>query len=107
MSILVRNLPRSLSEADLKTMFTPYGEIESCQLVMDQQTGLSKGFGFIEFTEQESIDKAIDALNSKVLEGNKIRVKWSNQEKRQAPVSSKPDLDYSNAWNHVKKDSDE
>jgi len=107
LSILVRNLPRNLTEADLKEMFAPFGEIASCHLVMDEKSGSSKGFGFVEFFDDESVNKAIETLNGKVLDGNKIRVKWSNQEKKQAPQPERADLDYANAWNKVKKDSDE
>ena len=51
---------------------------------MDETSGLSKGFGFVEMTTQDETDKAIKALNAKVIDGKKIRVKWSNQEKKQA-----------------------
>ena len=80
--ILVRNLPRSLTEAELNELFLPFGEVLSCDLVMDSESGKSKGFGFVVMAQQESIEKAIAALNGRVINETKIRVKWSNQERQ-------------------------
>ncbi|AXT39423.1 RNA-binding protein [Alteromonas sp. BL110] len=84
MSILVRNLPKIFTQENLEDLFFEFGTIASCDLVMDEASGLSKGFGFVKMSTQEETDKAIEALNAKVIEGKKIRVKWSNQEKKQA-----------------------
>lgn len=84
MSILVRKLPKSFTQENLEDLFFEFGTIASCDLVMDETSGLSKGFGFVEMTTQDETDKAIKALNAKVIDGKKIRVKWSNQEKKQA-----------------------
>lgn len=84
MSILVRNLPKSFTQENLEDLFFEFGTITSCDLVMDDASGLSKGFGFVEMSTQEETDKAIEELNAKVLDGKKIRVKWSNQEKKQS-----------------------
>jgi|LUMJ01.1.fsa_nt_gb RNA recognition motif-containing protein len=84
LSILVRNLPKSFTQENLEDLFFEFGTITSCDLVMDDASGLSKGFGFVEMSTQEETDKAIERLNAKVIDGKKIRVKWSNQEKKQA-----------------------
>ncbi|WP_394221458.1 RNA recognition motif domain-containing protein [Alteromonas gracilis] len=84
MSILVRNLPKTFTKEDLEDLFFEFGTIASCDLVMDDATGLSKGFGFVEMSMQDETDNAIKTLNAKVVDGKKIRVKWSNQEKKQA-----------------------
>ncbi len=84
LSILVRNLPKSFTQEDLEDLFFEFGTIVSCDLVMDETSGLSKGFGFVELSTQGETDKAIESLNAKVIDGKKIRVKWSNQEKKQA-----------------------
>ena len=47
MKLLVRNLARSLDKDALLALFTPFGEVVSCNLVLDKETGQSKGFGFI------------------------------------------------------------
>ncbi|MHC6647519.1 RNA recognition motif domain-containing protein [Alteromonas sp. HB246098] len=91
MSILVRNLPKSFTQENLEELFFEFGTITSCDLVMDDNSGLSKGFGFVEMSSQDETDKAIETLNAKVIEGKKIRVKWSNQEKKQAEaIASTP-----------------
>jgi len=84
LSILVRNLPKTFTKENLEDLFFELGTITSCDLVMDDASGLSKGFGFVEMSTQEETDKAIERLNAKVIDGKKIRVKWSNQEKKQA-----------------------
>lgn len=84
LSILVRNLPKSFTQESLEDLFFEFGSIVSCDMVMDDATGLSKGFGFVEMSTQDETDNAIKALNGKVIDGKKIRVKWSNQEKKQA-----------------------
>ena len=75
MKLLVRNLPRSLSENELKALFEAFGDVQSCDLVMDNVTGESKGFGFVEVPKVGHVKAAIQALNGKEIEGNKIRVK--------------------------------
>jgi RNA recognition motif-containing protein len=47
----------------------------SCQIIKDNQTGASKGFGFIEMADEEAAHKAIDALHKKKVKGSRIRVK--------------------------------
>ena len=48
MKLLIRNLARTTTEEKLKAMFGEYGTIQSCNLVMDEKAGISKGFGFVE-----------------------------------------------------------
>jgi RNA recognition motif-containing protein len=48
MKLLIRNLARSTSETELLNLFEKYGNIQSCHLVLDKETGLSKGFAFVE-----------------------------------------------------------
>jgi len=56
-------------------MFEAHGAVQSCTLVLDKETGSSKGFGFIEMPRQGDAKAAIKNLNGKDLAGNKIRVK--------------------------------
>lgn len=78
MKILVRNLPRDLSESELFDLFKPFGEIDACDLVMDDATGRSKGFGFVEMPVKAEAKEAIKKLNAKVIRGIAIRVKITN-----------------------------
>ncbi len=75
MKLLIRNLARSTTEAELRSLFEAFGVVQSCSLVMDQKTRLSKGFGFIEMPKPGEAKAAIKTLNGKDVAGNKIRVK--------------------------------
>jgi RNA recognition motif-containing protein len=56
-------------------MFQKFGEVQSCNLVMDRESGSSKGFGFIEMPKSGEAKAAIKNLNNKTIGSNKIRVK--------------------------------
>ncbi|MBF7695553.1 RNA recognition motif domain-containing protein [Acinetobacter rathckeae] len=75
MKILVRNLERSITEAELRDLFSPFGEVENCTIVLDQATGKSKGFGFVEMPHGRDAVKAIKGLNTLRVKGIGIRVK--------------------------------
>jgi len=75
MKLLIRNLSRSTSEAELKALFETFGKVQSCNLVMDKVTGQSKGFGFVEMPKQGEAKAAMQSLNGKDVAGSKIRVK--------------------------------
>ena len=75
MKLLVRNLDRLTTEEELEDIFSEFGEIEYCTLVMDPKSGSSKGFGFIEMPRSSEAKAAIKNLNYKTIGRNKIRVK--------------------------------
>lgn len=75
MKLLIRNLSRTTTEAELKTLFSAHGDVQSCDLVIDKETGQSKGFGFVEMPKQGEAKAAMKNLNGKDIAGNKIRVK--------------------------------
>ncbi|HAK33276.1 MAG TPA: RNA-binding protein [Acinetobacter radioresistens] len=75
MKILVRNLERTVTEAELLELFKAYGTVDSCQLVLDAQTGKSKGFAFVEMPHGREAVKAIKGLNTLRLHGHGICVK--------------------------------
>jgi RNA recognition motif-containing protein len=75
MKLLIRNLDRLTTEEELKNMFQEFGEVQSCNLVMDRESGSSKGFGFIEMPKSGEAKAAIKNLNNKIIGNNKIRVK--------------------------------
>lgn len=83
MKLLVRNLARTTTEVALRPMFESYGAVQSCTLVMDKLTGISKGFGFVEMPNPGEAKVALKALNGKEVDGSKIRVK---------KAESKPDI---------------
>ncbi len=75
MKLLIRDLSRSTTEAELRTLFEAYGLVQSCNLVLDKKTGTSKGFGFIEMPRQGEAKLAMKSLNGQDVAGSKIRVK--------------------------------
>lgn len=75
MKILIRNLSRNMTEIELKAMFEEHGAVQSCSLVMDKETGHSKGFGFVEMPKPGEAKAAIKTLNGLEVDGFKIRVK--------------------------------
>ena len=75
MKLLIRNLSRNTTETELQSLFEPFGTVQSCNLVLDKETGDSKGFGFVEMPKQGDGKAAMKGLNGKEIAGNKIRVK--------------------------------
>lgn len=75
MKILVRNLDRLVTQPELEALFQPFGHVESCVLVMDEKTGKSKGFGFVEMPNPRQAVQAIKGLNTLKVRGFGIRVK--------------------------------
>ena len=73
-NIYVGNLSFQTSEQDLEATFSTYGQVERAQLVKDRETGKSRGFGFVEMTDDSSADKAIEALNGSQLDGRNLTV---------------------------------
>lgn len=77
MKLLIRNLARTTTEEELHAMFAAHGTVQSCTLVIDKDTGKSKGFGFVEMPKQGEAKAAISVLNGQNVGGSKIRVKKS------------------------------
>ncbi|MEH6606409.1 MAG: RNA-binding protein [Pseudomonadales bacterium] len=87
MKLLIRNLARTITEAELRTMFESHGTVQSCTLVMDKSSGASKGFGFVEMPKQGEAKAAMVSLNGKNIAGSKMRVKKSDKaEPEKAPA---------------------
>lgn len=87
MKILVRNLAAATNKEKLISLFTPYGAIQSCNLVLDKETGKSKGFAFIEMPKAGEAKVAIQKLNGYKLAGNKIRVKKAEKKKETSDIN--------------------
>lgn len=75
MKLLVRNIARTTTESELQSLFEPFGTVQSCTLVMDKETGASKGFGFVEMPKQGDAKAAMKSINGKEIAGSKLRVK--------------------------------
>ncbi len=72
--LYVGNLAYSVSDSDLQTMFAPFGTVQSAQVIMDRDTGRSKGFGFVEMSSSDEATAAINGLNGKEVDGRQLTV---------------------------------
>jgi cold-inducible RNA-binding protein len=73
-NLYVGNLPHSTTEAELRNLFEAHGAVEKITIVTDRDTGRSRGFGFVEMTNADEVDKAIAALNGSVLGGRTLTI---------------------------------
>lgn len=74
MNIYVGNLPYSTSDDELREMFEAYGEVDRAKVVFDRESGRSKGFGFVEMTDSQAGQQAIEALNGSDFSGRPLKV---------------------------------
>ena len=74
MNIYVGNLSYDTNDAGLRAAFEAYGEVSSAQVIMDRDTGRSRGFGFVEMPSDEEARAAIEALDGSDLDGRSIKV---------------------------------
>jgi len=73
-NIFVGNLSFGATEADVRSLFEPYGTIERVNLITDRDTGQSRGFGFVEMSGNEEAQRAIAALDGRELHGRNLKV---------------------------------
>lgn len=81
MKVYVGNLPWSITDLDLQNLFTPFGSVESAQVVMDRDSGRSRGFGFVEMATQHA-SQAIEKLNGHEIESRALRVNEAQSKQR-------------------------
>ncbi len=74
MKLYVGNLPYTTSEEDLRNLFSQYGNVESVAVITDRETGRSKGFGFVEFADDNEAKSAITALSGQEISGRALTV---------------------------------
>jgi RNA recognition motif-containing protein len=72
--LYVGNLAYGVGNGDLQQMFEAHGAVQSAQVIMDRDTGRSKGFGFVEMGSDAEAQKAIDSLNGKSVDGRNLTV---------------------------------
>jgi len=87
MNIYVGNISYNSSEEDLGNLFSEYGTVGSVKIIINKHTGRSKGFGFVEMTNNEEGDKAVENLDGYDLNGRNLRVDKANdkEESTEAP----------------------
>ena len=74
MNIYVSNLSFNVQDEDLRNFFTPFGEVTSAKIINDRESGRSRGFGFVEMSDESASKKAIAELNDATVEGRTIKV---------------------------------
>jgi cold-inducible RNA-binding protein len=74
MQIFVGNLAFTTTETELRQLFEPYGDVQRVQIVMDRDTGRSRGFGFVEMPNATEASAAIAGLDSTMLGGRQLTV---------------------------------
>ena len=72
--LYVGNLSYGMTDSDLQNLFDPHGAVQSAQVIMDRDTGRSKGFGFVEMGSGEEAQAAVAALNGKEVSGRALTV---------------------------------
>ncbi|MEL6805687.1 MAG: RNA-binding protein, partial [Bacteroidota bacterium] len=75
MNIFVANLNFTIDSDQLESMFANFGEVSSAKIILDRETGKSRGFGFVEMPNEEEGEAAVEALNEALVEGRNIVVK--------------------------------
>ena len=80
--LFVGGLPFSVDDRELQEMFEAYGTVGSAKIIMDRETGKSRGFGFVEFPTDSDGEAAIKALNGGSLEGRTLTVKLAEDKPR-------------------------
>lgn len=89
MNIYVSNLSFNVQDEDLREFFAPYGEVTSAKIITDRESGTSRGFGFVEMSDDTASKKAIAELDGATVEGRTIKV-MEAKPKEDRPRSNNP-----------------
>ena len=87
-NLYVGNLSYSTTQERLQELFEEYGEVVSANVITDRETGRSRGFGFVEMSNEQEAQAAIDALNGQEVDGRSLTV---NEARPRAPRSDRGD----------------
>ncbi len=92
--IYVGNLPWTATEEDVREFFSEYGDVASVAIIVDRETGRSRGFGFVEMEDSDA-DHAIEEANGQSLGGRTLRVNEALERRRESgPPLGPRDRDY-------------
>jgi cold-inducible RNA-binding protein len=90
-NIYVGNLPYATGESELAALFEPFGEVVKASIIMDRETGRSRGFGFVEMTDADAGRKAIEALLAEPYQGRNLTINEARpRDQRRAPAYNRP-----------------
>jgi RNA recognition motif-containing protein len=95
MNIYVSNLSFAVVDEDLRSYFAEYGEVTSAKVIMDKYTNRSKGFGFVEMSDDAAAQKAIAELDGATVDGRAIKVSVAKPKEERPARTQRPS--YSNS----------
>ncbi|MFM7785912.1 MAG: RNA recognition motif domain-containing protein [Gammaproteobacteria bacterium] len=81
MNIYVGNLSYQTNDQDLRSAFEAFGKVSRATVIMDRETGRSKGFGFVEMPNNAEAEEAIRSMNGRSVDGRNIRVNQAEERK--------------------------
>ena len=96
MNIYVSNLSFAVVDEDLRSYFAEYGEVSSAKVIMDKYTNRSKGFGFVEMSDDEAAQKAITELDGATVDGRSIKVSVAKPREDRPARTQRPAFSNSN-----------
>jgi cold-inducible RNA-binding protein len=85
--LYVGNLPFNFSRVDLQELFQGFGPVRSAEVIMDRETGRSRGFGFVEMETAEALQQAIAGLHERNVQGRNLTVTEARERVPRAPGS--------------------
>ena len=102
MNIYVSNVGFNMLDKDLKDLFLDYGEVSSAKIVLDRVSMRSRGFGFVEMTDDEASKKAIAALDGTTVDGRIIKVTEARQKEARTPNGRDANTNYNSSRSYNK-----
>ena len=99
MNIYVSNLSFNVQDEDLKEFFTPYGEVSSAKVITDRETGKSRGFGFVEMSDETASKKAIAELDGATVDNRAISVSVAKPKEDRSSGGGKRNYNNGNSYN--------
>lgn len=97
MNIYVSNLPFAVVDEDMRSYFAEYGEVTSAKVIVDKYTNRSKGFGFVEMSDDAAAEKAIAELDGATIEGRSIKVSIAKLREERPARTQRPAYS-NNGW---------
>ena len=97
MNIYVSNLSFNVQDEDLKSYFADYGEVTSAKVINDKETGRSRGFGFVEMSDDAVAQKAITELDGATVDGRAIKVSVAKPREERTGGGNNNRRSYSNS----------
>lgn len=100
MNIYVSNLSFNIQDEELKKFFTPFGEVTSAKVITDRESGRSRGFGFVEMSDEAASKKAIAELDGTSVDNRTISVSVAKpKEDRPARDGGRGNFNNANSYN--------